>query len=51
MPVIDEINDNIPCPECGQDQCICEISEADYYDDDDSMFDFDDEESEDEIIP
>ena len=26
-------DDNILCPECRQDDCICEISENDYYDD------------------
>jgi hypothetical protein len=42
---VDEINDNIPCPECGQDQCVCDILDTpdnNYYDDD--------EESEDEEI-
>jgi hypothetical protein len=48
MNPVDEINDNIPCPECGQDPCICDINEVDYFID---VEDSDDEESEDEIIP
>ncbi len=23
MSQIDEIDDNLPCPGCGQDQCVC----------------------------
>jgi hypothetical protein len=44
MTQVDEINDDIPCPECGQDQCICEENEDDYYDSDfEDDPDFDDE--------
>jgi hypothetical protein len=44
---VDEINDNIPCPECGQDQCVCDPDDGYISDYDD--FD-DEEESEDEEI-
>jgi hypothetical protein len=46
--LVDESNDNIPCPVCGQDHCVCEY---DYEFDDDLYPDVDEEESEDENIP
>lgn len=42
-PYPDETNDNTPCNECLQDPCICEISELDYYDDDEYDSDYDEE--------
>ena len=42
--------DNIPCPECGQDNCVC-TGIDDEYDYDDDYYPDDDEESEDENIP
>lgn len=29
---LDEFSDDIPCPVCGQDECVCD--ESDFYDDD-----------------